>query len=80
MGMIAADRFEYSCSCSTIIRTARARTSVKYLFAQLLFFIGSIFAYFGASGKEAAVNCRVTGGFYGPAGRVKISMLFGQAG
>ena len=56
-------------SCSKIIRTARARTSpshrycvstagqwVEYLFALLLFSIGSIFAYLGASGKQGAVQ------------------------
>ncbi|WP_456390079.1 hypothetical protein, partial [Profundibacter sp.] len=44
---------------SKIIRTARARTSVEYLFALLLFSIGSIFAYFGASGKQGAVQCSI---------------------
>ncbi|MGR3660759.1 MAG: hypothetical protein ACU0CA_06150, partial [Paracoccaceae bacterium] len=47
----------YSCSCSKTIRTARARTSSEYLFALLLFSIGSILAYFGASGKQGAVQC-----------------------
>jgi hypothetical protein len=46
----------YSCSCSKIIRTARARTSVENLFALLLFSIGSIHTYFGASGKLGAVQ------------------------
>jgi ABC-type sugar transport system ATPase subunit len=46
----------YSCSCSNIIGSARARTSVENLFALLLFSIGSIHTCFGASGKQGAVH------------------------
>jgi hypothetical protein len=60
--MIAADRFEYSSSCSKTIQTARARTSVENLFALLFFSIGSIHTYFGASGKQGAVQLKVVVG------------------
>jgi hypothetical protein len=56
IAMIAADRFEYSSSCSKTIRTARIRTSVENLFALLFFSIGSIHTYFEASGKQGAVQ------------------------
>ena len=51
-----ADIFVATTGNKDIIRTARARTSVENLLALLLFSIGSIHTYFGASGKLGAVQ------------------------